>query len=132
MYNTNTDFMKHSSFRTFYLPRVLFVIIFLGFLMKSNGQMRQVYLDNVAGNEIYKSSFLTPSTGYVAFRDWVGYSVDSGRTFIKKFITTGNVNYNGNSVNLTFGFGISGVHAFNQNRIVVYGHYGLVPSILLS
>jgi large repetitive protein len=35
-------------------------------------------------------------------------------------------------VNLTFGFGINGVKAFDQNRILVYGEYGLVPAILLS
>ena len=110
---------------------ILSFIIIL-FSLQAKGQMRQIYLDNVANNEIYKTSFYTASTGYVAFRDWVGYTTDSGYNFIKKYITTSNVNYNGNSVNLTFGFGIRGVHAFNQNRIIVYGDYGLVPSILLS
>ena len=94
--------------------------------------MRQVYVDNIADNEIYKLSFYSPSVGYVAFRDWIGYTTDSGRTFTKKYITMGNVNYNGYSVNLTFGFGISGVKAFDQNNIIAYGDYGLVPSILYS
>ena len=97
-----------------------------------SAQMRQVYLDNIAGNEIYKLSFYSPSEGYVAFRDWIGYTTDSGRTFTKRYITNSNVNYNGYSVNLTFGFGISGVKAFNQNTIIAYGDYGLVPAILYS
>ena len=42
------------------------------------------------------------------------------------------MNYNGNSVNLTFGFQILGVKAFNQNQVLVYGSYGLVPAILYS
>ena len=95
--------------------------------------MRQIYLDNIEpDNEIYKLSFYSPSEGYVGFRDWVGYTTDSGRTFTKKYITLGNVNFNGYPVNLTFGFSINGVKAFNQNTIVVYGHYALVPAILYS
>ena len=74
----------------------------------ASAQMRQLYVDNVAGNEIYKLSFYSPSEGYVAFRDWIGYTTDSGRTFTKKLITNGNVNFNGYSVNLTFGL-VSGV-----------------------
>ena len=35
-------------------------------------------------------------------------------------------------MNLSFGFDIAGVKAFNQNTLVVYGDYGLVPSILYS
>ena len=98
----------------------------------ASAQMRQLYVDNVADNEIYKLSFYSPSEGYVAFRDWIGYTTDSGRTFTKKYITTGNVNFNGYSVNLTFGFGIKGVKAFNQNTIIAYGDYGLIPAILYS
>ena len=42
------------------------------------------------------------------------------------------MDYNGYSVNLTFGFGISGIKAFDQNTLLVYGDYGFVPSILSS
>lgn len=99
----------------------------------SSAQMRQVFLDqNQADNQIFKLSFYSPSQGFVAFRDWVGYTADSGRTFTKKYITSGNVNYNGNNVNLTFGFAINGVKAFNQNILLVYGNYGNVPAILYS
>lgn len=94
-------------------------------------QMRKVYLDiSQEDNDISKISFYTASDGYVAFRDWIGYTTDSGRTFVKKPITLSNVDYNGYGVNLTFGFIINGVKAFNQSTVIAYGHYGLVPAIL--
>ena len=99
--------------------------------------MRQVYSDIVStNNNIQKISFYSPSSGYIASTDnsfdWVGFTSDSGRTITKRFITLGNVNYNGYSVNLTFGFGIKGVKAFNQDTLIAYGDYGFVPSILYS
>jgi photosystem II stability/assembly factor-like uncharacterized protein len=101
--------------------------------IRTNGQMRQVYLDNVpADNNIRKISFLSPATGYVAFTKWIGYTTDSGHTFIKKYITTSNVDYNAYKVNLTFGFGITGVKAISADTLLAYGHYGFVPSILYS
>ena len=110
-----------------------FLVIILCNFSKVNAQMRQVYLDNFqANNELLKLSFYSSSEGYAGFDYWVGYTTDTGRTFTKKYITIGNVNYNGYSVNLTFGFGIAGVQAFSQNNLLVYGHYGLVPSILRS
>ena len=110
---------------------VFFILLFT--YEDSNAQMRQVYLDNVEpDNEIFKLSFYSASEGYVGFRDWIGFTTDSGRTFTKKYITLGNVNYNGYSVNLTFGFAINGVKAFTQNTILAFGHYGLVPAILRS
>ncbi len=82
----------------------------------ANSQLRQVYVDVNEDNDIRKISFYSPSQGYIAFRDWIGFTTDSGRTFIQKYITATNVNYNGYSnVNLTFGFGIKGVKAFNQD-----------------
>ncbi|MES2849450.1 MAG: hypothetical protein V4685_10370, partial [Bacteroidota bacterium] len=113
---------------------IFLVIITLKFFFSSNvkAQMRELYLDNTEGNEIYKLSFYSPSTGFAAFRDWIGYTTDSGRTFTKKFITAGNVNFNNYTVNLTFGFEIKGLKAFNQNELIVYGSYGLVPAILYS
>ena len=110
----------------------LMLICFLS-SFHGHAQMRQVYLDNIEPeNEVYKLSFYAPNEGYVAFRDWIGYTTDSGRTFTKKYITLGNVNYNGYSVNLTFGFFIHGVKAISQSTIIAYGHYGLVPAILHS
>lgn len=89
-------------------------------------------MDANADNEIRKINFYSPATGYVAFRDWVGYTSDSGRTFTKKYITNTTVDFNGYCVNLTFGFWISGVKAFSQSTIIVYDHYGFVPAILYS
>lgn len=99
----------------------------------SLSQMRKIYIDNQQDdNEIRKISFFSASEGYVAFDKWVGYTADTGRSFEKKFVTANNVDYRGNNVNLTFGFAIAGVKAFNKNNIIVYGHYGYVPSILVS
>ena len=119
------------------LPTSITAIVFtlvamIFFQLPGNAQMRQLSVDNTADNEIHKLSLYSPAEGYIAFRDWIGYTTDSGRTFTRKYITMGNVNFNGYSVNLTFGFGISGVKAFNQNNIIAYGDYGLVPSILYS
>ena len=95
--------------------------------------MRQVHLDYLeADNEIYKISFYSSSEGYVAFRDWIGFTQDTGHTFARKPITLSNVDYNGYGVNITFGFGIRGVKAFDRNTLIVYGDYGLVPAILHS
>ncbi|MFM9908290.1 MAG: WD40/YVTN/BNR-like repeat-containing protein, partial [Chitinophagaceae bacterium] len=99
----------------------------------SYGQMRQVYLDNLdEDNHVEKISFYTPNEGLVAFTKYIGYTIDSGKTFTKKYITINNVDYNGYLVNLTFGFGIKGVKAFNKDTVIVYGDYGFVPSILYS
>jgi len=95
-------------------------------------QMRKVYLDSSEGNHISKISFYSPSQGYVAFNDWIGYTTDTGRTFTKKYITQQNVDYNGYLVNYLVGFDINGVKAFNQSIVIVYGDYGLVPAILYS
>ena len=116
------------------------LILFLGaqlFLINSQAQMRELYRDGqITSNKFQKLSFYSPSSGYIAALDqnqsMVAYTSDSGRTFTKRYIGINNVNYNGYSVNLTFGFYINGVKAFDQNNIIVYGDYGLVPAILYS
>src|SRR5260221_3282188 len=110
----------------------MLVSLFQCFGFYVSGQLRQVYKDANEDNDLRKISFYDPSHGYVAFRDWIGYTADSGRTFIRKYITLTNVNYNGYAVNVTFGFGIKGVKAFSQDTIIAYGDYGLVPSVLYS
>jgi hypothetical protein len=102
--------------------------------MQCFSQMRKTYFDpaDYDENQIFKISFYSPSQGYVGFRDWIGFTTDSGHTFTKKYITLSNVDYNGYPVNLTFGFFILGVKAFDQNTVIAYGHYGLVPAILYS
>jgi photosystem II stability/assembly factor-like uncharacterized protein len=107
------------------------VILFL-FRGPVHGQLRQVYLDSDSANQINRISFFSPAEGYVAFTKWIGHTTDSGRTFTKVLITNTNVNYNGYSVNITFGFEIAGVKAFNANTLIAYGDYGLVPAILYS
>lgn len=119
-----------------YRERILafFILIcILSFTHTGFAQLKKVYVDNTdPDNGICKMSFYAPSEGYVAFRKWIGYTTDSGRTFTKKYITLSNVNFNGFPANLLFGFGINGMKAFDKNKIIVYGEYGLVPSILYS
>ncbi|MBI5858323.1 MAG: VCBS repeat-containing protein [Sphingobacteriales bacterium] len=113
-----------------------FVLVLVCFT-NADSQMRQIYSEPAGtNNEIQKISFYSPTSGYIASTDnsadWVGFTSDSGRTIIKRYITLGNVNYNNYNVNLTFGFGLKGVKAFNQDTIVVWGDYGWVPAILYS
>lgn len=115
-----------------YRKAILSLLLVVIFTTQGLGQLRKLYQDSNEDNHINKISFYTPSTGYVGFWDWVGFTTDSGRTFTKKYITINNVDYNGYGVNLTFGFVINGVHAFGQDTLIAFGHYGLVPSILYS
>lgn len=112
-----------------------FIFLFLALSLHTplQAQMRQVFVDPVqAQNGVVKASFYSPSEGYVAFSKWIGYTTDTGKTFIRKYITPTNVNYNGYGVNLTFGFGISGIKAFDKDNLIAYGDYGAVPAILYS
>lgn len=101
--------------------------------LPSNAQMRKIFSDPSGSmNDVRKTDFSSPSTGWVAFREWLGYTTDSGKTFTRKYITNGNVDYGFNSVDLLFGFDIQGIKSFDANTIVVYGSYGLVPAIIKS
>lgn len=111
------------------------LILITTFLMisSSNAQMRQVYLDTFhVDNAISKISFYSPSQGFVAFVDWIGYSSDSGRSFNKIYITGGNTYLNGYNFNIMYHISINGVKAFDAKNIIVYGDYGLIPAILKS
>jgi hypothetical protein len=114
--------------------RIVFLFIFsFAFLSRTNGQMRQVYVDTIhSNNEIKSISFYNGSSGFVAFTDWIGFTSDSGRTFSKKIIDYSNVDLNGYYINTIFGFSINGLKAFNKDTLIVYGDYGLVPAILYS
>src|SRR5687768_14671988 len=95
---------------------------------QASSQMRQIYVETLQpDNEIRGISFYSPSHGFVGFKDWIGFTSDSGRNFVKKYITWSNVDYNGYSVNLTFGFTIEGVKAFSADTVIAYGDYGWVP-----
>ena len=98
----------------------------------SLGQFRKIYIDSDSNTYVTGIHFLSAKEGYVGFNKWIGYTQDSGHTFTKKYITSGNVDFNGNYVNLTFGFRTSGVYAFSKDSLLVYGDYGFVPAILFS
>lgn len=113
---------------------MVFLFIFsFGFLSRTNGQMRQIYIDTIhSNNEIKSISFYNGSSGFAAFSDWIGFTLDSGHTFTKKIINYSNVDLNGYYINTIFGFSINGLKAFNKDTLIVYGDYGLVPAILYS
>lgn len=116
------------------VPRSLFFLVCLLFTgITTHGQMREIYRDTDKSSPIVKISFYTPSEGYVATYTWVGYTADSGRTLLKKYVTADNVNYNGyEEIDMRTGFIIRGVKPFNKNQLLVYGDYGSVPAILYS
>ncbi|MET7000086.1 FG-GAP-like repeat-containing protein [Chitinophaga defluvii] len=115
------------------VPRSLFFLVCLLFTgITTHGQMREIYRDSDEETAVTKICFYTPTEGYVAFNRWIGYTTDGGKTFTKKMITLSNVDFGGYEVNITFGFGVQGIKAFNKNQLVVYGNYGLVPAILYS
>ncbi|SDH36375.1 FG-GAP-like repeat-containing protein [Chitinophaga filiformis] len=125
--------MQHPYLKKAFKGFLSFITIYIFSLSPALAQMRQMYLDADEDNDIKKVSFYSPNEGYVAFTNWIGYTTDSGRTYTKKIITTNNVSYgNYTNINITFGFGIGGVKAFDKNTLIVYGDYGLVPSILYS
>ncbi|KIA95397.1 hypothetical protein OC25_06030 [Pedobacter kyungheensis] len=116
-----------------FLIKTLLVSFLLFFVFnQAFSQLKQAYKDSNEDNEVRKICFYSKTEGYIAFKDGLGYTTDGGLSFQKKLITPSNVNYNGFSANLTFGFGISGVKAFDKNNLIVYGDYGLVPAILTS
>lgn len=96
------------------------------------GFFREKYNRSNPNGSINGMYFLTPAKGFVVFADSVGYTQDSGHSYIKRAITLSNTNYNGYAVNLTFGFNTMGVYAFSQDSLLVYGDYGAEPSILFS
>jgi large repetitive protein len=108
------------------------LVLTLFIFSESAAQMRELHRKQALGHVSVKGlSFYTPVEGYIAVATELRFTADSGRTFVSRPISN-NVDYNGNIVNLTFGFIASGVHAFDKNRLLIYGDYGNVPSILRS
>lgn len=95
-------------------------------------QMRKIYLDSDSTNHIYKMSFFSQSEGFVAFDSYIGYTIDSGRTFTHRSISAANVNFNGYNISPTFNFHIKGLKAFNRYNLFAYGEWDLIPAILYS
>jgi photosystem II stability/assembly factor-like uncharacterized protein len=116
------------------MKRIITLAVTVFFFMSTaSAQMREIYVNtNQTTPTLCSLSFYSPSQGFVAFSGWIGFTTDSGRTMSPRSITTSNVNYNGFSVNLTFGFDIMGIKAFDQNTLIAYGDYGAVPAILYS
>jgi len=110
---------------------LLILLFLLGWLAPARAQFHQVHIEPDVDHAV-KLSLYSPSEGFVAFNKYIGYTTDSGRTYTKKTITSTNVDYSGNPVNLTFAFTINGVKAFDKNNIFVYGDYGFQPTILHS
>lgn len=96
--------------------------------------MRQIYNgSNTVDNEIRDVSFISASTGFLAFnKSRIGFTTDSGRTIVERKITFENVDRNGTDANTLIPFEINGLHALSTSNIIVYGNYALIPSILLS
>ncbi|CAH0307807.1 Ycf48-like protein [Pedobacter sp. Bi27] len=114
--------------------KLLFILsLFFSVLsFNSYSQLKQVYKDTDEENELRKISLYSKSEGYITFKNWIGYTTDGGASYQKREISPSNVNFNGFQANLTFGFALTGTIAFDKNNLIVYGDYGLVPSILSS
>lgn len=111
--------------------RINCIILFLVSSIVTTAQWREISKD--LANSVRGMSFLNESTGFVAFSKYVGFTTDSGRTFIKRYVTYANTDFNGYyNVNLTFGFNPSGVKAFSHDSLFIFGDYGTEPSILFS
>jgi photosystem II stability/assembly factor-like uncharacterized protein len=100
----------------------------------ANAQFRE---KSYSGNQyeyVNGMSFLTPLKGFVAYSKRVGYTQDSGKTFVDRPVTIQNTNFNGYPVNLTFDFNINGIIAFTADSLLIYGDYGLAtePAVLFS
>ncbi|MES2776672.1 MAG: PKD domain-containing protein [Bacteroidota bacterium] len=111
---------------------LLILILILALKTNINAQMRGIYTGPIFNNELVGMSFYSASEGYVAFEKWIGFTTDSGHTFIQKNITASNVDFGPYLPNWFLGFTPQGVHAFNKDTLIMYGHYGFVPSILYS
>jgi hypothetical protein len=109
-------------------------LCFIGLLagLQARSQWRPAYSGTDSTDNINGMYFLTPSTGFVAFDKFIGFTQDSGKTFVHRPITLTNVNYNGYSVGLTLGFTPKGIVAFSTDSLLVYGHFSFEPSILFS
>jgi photosystem II stability/assembly factor-like uncharacterized protein len=112
----------------------LYLFLFLTILSSvAAGQFREKYRGVDSNDNINGMSFINPSTGFVAFSDFVGFTQDSGKSYVQRNITYNNVNLNGYpSVNFTLGFTPRGVYAFSSDSLLAYGDFTYEPSILFS
>ena len=118
----------------FFLKGLFFFSLLLGsFSYNTFAQFREKYRGGVVTNDVNGMFFLTPSTGFVAFSNYVGFTQDSGKTYTNRPISYTNVDFNGFlPVGLTYGFTPHGVLAFSTDSLLVYGDFSFEPSILFS
>lgn len=109
-------------------------LLFFALLISSSamGQWKSLYKGTDSLNRFLSASFYSLSEGFVVSDQWVGFTMDSGRTFQRKYIEDNNVDYNRNPVTLTFGFYYEDVKAFGNNKLLVAGEYFNEPAILQS
>lgn len=111
---------------------VFFLCLLLAGVTPAFSQFRKIHLETNENSHVNGIDFYSGGEGYIAFSKTLGFTTDSGKAITYKPVTNTNVNFNGYPVNLTFGFELSGVKAFDRNRVLIYGNYGLVPAILYS
>ncbi len=116
------------------LKWIFFFFIFMSsFSLPGTAQFREKYRGGAVTNDANGIFFLTPSTGFVAFFYYIGFTQDSGKTYIQRPINYTNTNFNGfQRVGLTYGFEPHGVLPFTTDSLLVYGDYSFEPSILFS
>jgi len=114
------------------MKRIAFVLLTALSNLCLHAQWRTIYQGTDSLNPIVSASFYAPANGYIATNQWIGLTADSGHSYQQVYVTNSNVNYEGNSVNLTFGFLPSDIQAFSSSTLVVSGNYGYEPSILYS
>nr|WP_294949604.1 IPT/TIG domain-containing protein [uncultured Mucilaginibacter sp.] len=129
--DTTTTFQFPVKQNRILLPALMAFLLLLFCVGRSSAQFRNIH-NEFANNHTKKFSFYSESEGYIAFSQYLGFTTDSGRTISARGISYSNVNFNGYTVNLTFGFQILGIKTFSQNNLLVYGSYAAVPAILYS
>ena len=113
------------------LKPLLFALVVF-FHLDGKAQFREVYTEGNPGFWIVGISFISGSTGYIATTNFIGFTQDSGRNFVRKHITPFNVDYNGYLPPFSVGFWPVGIQALHQDTLFVFGHIDNAPSILYS
>jgi photosystem II stability/assembly factor-like uncharacterized protein len=114
------------------LFRFVLILFFYFGPQSTFSQFKEIYKSADPNDQVAGISFINSSTGYVAFKKFVGYTQDGGKNFIVRTISYANTNFNGYAVGLTFGFSPRGVVAFSADSLLVYGEFSTEPSILFS
>lgn len=112
--------------------RVLLTLVLFVSTYSLSAQWRNVYSSVDSFSSAKDASFLTQSEGFIVSNKWVGYTMDTGHTIQKKFVSSSNIDYSGFNVSLPFGFYVEAVKAFSKDTLVIGGHFGFEPAILRS